>query len=53
MSRWLLFLVAALAVVLTQFADRGSKELMEGRQWARGTADDTIQTGSIRRPPQR
>ncbi|KAF0129952.1 MAG: hypothetical protein FD152_2166 [Xanthobacteraceae bacterium] len=53
MSRWLLFLVAAAAVVTAQFIDRGSKELAEARQWARGTSDDAIQTGTIRRPQQR
>jgi hypothetical protein len=53
MSRWLLFLVAVAAVVTAQFVDRGSKELAETRQWARGAADDAIQTGTIRRPPQR
>jgi hypothetical protein len=53
MSRWLLFLVAVAAVVTAQFVDRGSKELAEGRQWARGTADDAIQTGTVRRQPQR
>lgn len=53
MSRWLLFLVAALAVVLAPFIDRGSREMAESRQWARGTADDAIQTGTIRRPQQR
>ncbi len=53
MSRWLLFVVAAAAVVTAQFIDRGSKELAESRQWARGNADDAIQTGTIRRPPQR
>lgn len=53
MSRWLLFFVAVAAVVTAQFVDRGSKELAEGRQWARGTSDDAIQTGTVRRPPQR
>lgn len=53
MSRWIVFAVAAAAVVLANFVDRGSKELVQNGQWARPAGDDAILTGTVRRPAQR
>lgn len=50
MSRWILFAVAAAAVVLTQYVDRGSSWLAERQQIAREQVDDAIVTGSVRQP---
>jgi hypothetical protein len=57
MSRLVLFVVAAGAVVLAQFIDRGSQQIVNLNDLARQDrpigADDNVLTGSIRRPPQR
>lgn len=53
MSRWVLFAVAAGAVILAQYVDRGSSYLADRQQIARGQGDDNILTGTIRRPPTR
>lgn len=50
MSRWILFAVAAGAVVLAQYVDRGSSWLAERQEIARNQGDDSIVTGSIRQP---
>jgi hypothetical protein len=56
MSRALLFLVAALAVVLAQFVDRRTAHL-DGSQQTAGhrtvDPDDLIITGTPRKAPQR
>jgi hypothetical protein len=48
MSRWILFAVAAGAVVLTQYVDRGSSWLAQRQEIARSNGDDAITTGSVR-----
>jgi hypothetical protein len=48
MSRWVLFAVAAGAVVLAQYVDRGSSWLAERHEIARGQGDDGILTGTVR-----
>lgn len=55
MSRWMLFAVAAAAVVMAQYVDRGSQALRERQQEiARHQSfDDNLTTGSIRRNPSR
>lgn len=51
MSRIVLFLVAAGAVILAQFADRTTANLPGGQSLAtrQQAADDAIVTGAIRR----
>ena len=53
MSRWALFAVAAAAVVLAQYVDRGSSRLAQQQELARSQGDDAVLTGTIRRTPQR
>lgn len=52
MSRWMLFAVAAAAIVMAQYVDRGSQVLRERQdEIARHHSDDGLTTGSIRRNP--
>lgn len=52
MSRWMLFAVAAAAIVMAQYVDRGSQVLRERQdEIARHQSDDGLTTGSIRRNP--
>lgn len=57
MSRWVLMLVAGAAVVLAQFIDRGSQQILNLNELARQdrpiAGDDNVVTGSIRRSPNR
>ena len=57
MSRWVLMLVAAGAVILAQFIDRGSQQIVNLNDLARQdrpiAGDDNVLTGSIRRNPNR
>ena len=49
MSRLALFIIAAGAVVLAQYVDRGSFYIAQQQEIARGQADDNVLTGSTRR----
>jgi hypothetical protein len=53
MSRVLLFAVAAAAVILAQYVDRGSSYLVQQQEIARSQGDDNVTTGAIRRGQQR
>lgn len=54
MSRWVLFAVAAGAVILARIADSGSIQLAGRQEVPRHAAgDDGLVTGSVRRPSPR
>ncbi|WP_170181796.1 hypothetical protein [Phreatobacter stygius] len=57
MSRFVLFLIAAAAVVCAQYVDRGTAHLAGTESFAQRdggpSADDAILTGSTRRQPAR
>ncbi|WP_439574532.1 hypothetical protein [Phreatobacter sp.] len=52
MSRWILFVIAAVSVLIANTADQGSSRLGEQQHAGRGqAADDNIVTGSASRRP--